>query len=406
MRVIQLVDKLNSGGGVPSFVYDLCFALRETGCDVTLIGILENRSDKKAPYEEMKAAGIDVIELNAPDKKRAIASYVPRLRAALKDAAKEDTVLNMHLKLSVLMGCMASRGLKNISCVETYHNTYLRYHLQFNLLRPFIKKYITVSETSRLELINDFHAPEEKVIAAPNGVDREKLRRLAGVAKTCKPEKQDYLSIVSVGRLSYEKNFAVAMEAMSRVCTPEIRYTMIGDGPDREKVDAARHGNENIVFTGALPRNEVLKHLASADLVIMPSLWEGRSILQMEAMAFDVPLVISDVPGLREPFDEKELAENETWRKCQWGYLVKTNVVGAYRDAVRHFSEHRELHEQMRKKIREITMLQSIQFTANKYLCGYNDAINSRVGGVNQGYRFIPLQSPERFVVAAHGVAA
>ena len=69
MRVIQLVDKLGPSGGVPSLVYDLCFALKDAGCDITLIGILNNKSDKKAPYSELKAAGIEVIELNASSKK-------------------------------------------------------------------------------------------------------------------------------------------------------------------------------------------------------------------------------------------------------------------------------------------------------------------------------------------------
>lgn len=56
MRVIQLVDKLGPSGGVPSFVYDLCFALKDAGCDITLIGILNNKSDKKAPYRNRKKA--------------------------------------------------------------------------------------------------------------------------------------------------------------------------------------------------------------------------------------------------------------------------------------------------------------------------------------------------------------
>ena len=129
MRVIQLVDKLNSGGGVPSFVYDLCFALREAGCDITLIGILKNDSEKKAPYEQLDAAGIDVVELDAPSKKKAIIEYVPKLRETIKSTAgAESAILNMHLKLSVLMGCLASIGLRNVECVETYHNTYLHYH--------------------------------------------------------------------------------------------------------------------------------------------------------------------------------------------------------------------------------------------------------------------------------------
>lgn len=370
MRVIQLVDKLNSGGGVPSFVYDLCFALQEAGCEITLIGILKNDSDKKAPYEELQAAGISVVELDAPSKKKAITHYISKLRDTIKSiAGGEQTILNMHLKLSVLMGCLASIGLKNVKCVETYHNTYLNYHLQFNLMRPFIKKYITVSETSRLELINEFHAPENKVVAAPNGVDREKLRRIAG-----EPLEHDYISIVSVGRFSYEKNFTVPVEALSPICSPSVRYTMIGDGPDREKVDAARHGNDNIVLTGALPRNEVLKHLASADLVIMPSLWEGRSILQLEAMAFDVPLVISDVPGLREPFEEVGLSTGELYRCCKFGYIVRTHDAKSFVAAVKDYLAEPS-NKQMRNAVQQVSLKNDISKTSMQYLTAFSSVI-------------------------------
>ena len=371
MKVIQLVDKLSPSGGVPSFAYDLCFALKEAGCDITLIGILNNDSEKKAPYEELKSAGIDVVELDAPSKKKAIINYIPKLREIIKSIAEDETtILNMHLKLSVLMGCIASIGLRNIKCVETYHNTYLNYHLQFNLMRPFIKKYITVSETSRLELINEFHASENKVIAAPNGVDREKLRAMAG-----KPERHDYLSIVSVGRLSYEKNFAVSVEALASICSPSIRYTMIGDGPDREKVDAARHGNNNIVLIGSLPRNEVLKHLASADIVIMPSLWEGRSILQMEAMAFGVPLIISDVPGLREPLGENELKEGELYRQCEFGFIVSTNMITAYSRALQEMLNNKSFLEHARAYINSKSIEIDMKSTIDKYLSAYNSVI-------------------------------
>ena len=74
----------------------------------------------------------------------------------------------------------------------------------------------------------------------------------------------------------------------------------------------------------------------------MPSLWEGRSILQLEALVLDKPMIISDVPGLRETFNEHKLNPNETMRRCKWGYLVETNNVEAYKEAIISFKENRE----------------------------------------------------------------
>lgn len=376
MKVIQLVDELDLTGGVPVFVYDLALALQKEGCEVIIIRIIEKNAEKKESYDELLAAGIKVISLGANSKINAITKHLSQLRRIIKEISHDEkTILNMHLKLSVLMGCIASAGIKNIVRIETYHNTYLHYHLQFNALRPFIKKYITVSETSRLELINQFNAPADKVLAAPNGVDREKLRKMAGPV-----EKHEYISIVSVGRLSYEKNFTVPVEALSSICSPSVQYTMIGDGPDREKVEAVRNGNEFITLTGSLERKDVFKHLAAADLVIMPSLWEGRSILQLEAMAFDVPLMISDVPGLREPFQENELNSGESYRRCRFGYLVRAKDKCSIREAVEDYVKNKEhVEANMRETVKAISYENDIAKTANRYFLAYCEACKPNV---------------------------
>lgn len=370
MKIFHVIDSLLTGG-VNSFVYDLCAAQKEAGEDVCIIVILKN--DEKADITPVPD-GVPAAYLNAPGKKAAILRYIPKLRKVIKRmAAGEETICNLHLKLSVLMGGLAAAGLKNVRCVETYHNSYRHYHLEFFLMQPFIKKYITVSETARQEMFDRFHAPKDKVIAAPNGIDREMIRRLAG-------EKQEhsFVQLISVGRLSREKNLSVPAEALSDRCNKDLRYEIIGDGEEKAKVEAARKRNEYITLAGTLPRDEVLKHLASADLLIMPSLWEGRSILQLEAMALDLPMIISDVPGLREPFGELPLRGNESWRRCVFGYLVKPKAKEAYLAAVQDFVMHPNLDDDMRPVIEAVSKKNGSEYTVEKYKAAYISVINGR----------------------------
>lgn len=370
MKIIQIIDNLNTAGGVNSFVYDLCIALKDAGQNVTLIGILGDSEKSKTQAMAVKNAGIPVHCLCMHGKKQAIAKGMPKLRALIKEiSGGEPTVCNLHLKLSVLMGGLSTIGLKNVKCVETYHNTYHHYHLEFFFMQPRIKKYITVSETAKKEMFKRFHAPKNKVVAAPNGVDREKLRGMVSRFG----HDGDYLSIISVGRLSYEKNFIVPVKAFSTLCNESIRYTIIGDGLQRQEIEEAAGGNPHIRFMGAVPRQTVLDELAAADIIVMPSLWEGRSILQLEAMAFDLPMILSDVPGLREPFGEKQLELDEKYRICDFGFLVRTNEEEAYKSSVNNFVEKAERRTSIKDFVGQISEVVDLKVTIKKYISVYEE---------------------------------
>lgn len=368
MKVIQIADDLSTGGGVNSFVYDLCYALKEQGCDVSLIGILKKGYEKNPEIAQLRAAGIRVECISAVSKKDAIIHCIGKLKTLIKDIADGDsTVCNLHLKLSVLMGVLATRGLKNVKCVETYHNTYHHYHLQCWVCSSFIKKYICVSETAKEEMHRRFKTPYKKLVAIPNGVSRSRIRTLAKIQEY-KPQKGK-IHIVSVGRLSYEKNFMAPVKAFINVCNENVQYTLVGGGPQEEEIKSIAFSNPYITLTGALSREKTLQILAKADIVVMPSLWEGRSILQLETMALDKPMIISDVPGLREPFQESALDENELFRVCDFGFLVKTNELESYRAAIRFFMNNKNTVDCA--MIREISEQNDMNKVAITYISEY-----------------------------------
>ena len=368
MKVIQIADDLSTGGGVNSFVYDLCYALKEQGCDVSLIGILKKGYDLNSEISQLRAAGIRVECISAVSKKDAIIHCIGKLKTLIKDIADGDsTVCNLHLKLSVLMGVLATRGLKNVKCVETYHNTYHHYHLQCWVCSPFIKKYICVSETAKEEMHRRFKTPYKKLVAIPNGVSRSRIRTLAKIQEY-KPQKGK-IHIVSVGRLSYEKNFMAPVKAFINVCNENVQYTLVGGGPQEEEIKSIAFSNPYITLTGALSREKTLQILAKADIVVMPSLWEGRSILQLETMGLNKPMIISDVPGLREPFQESALDENELFRVCDFGFLVKTNELESYRAAIRFFMNNKNTVDCA--MIREISEQNDMNKVAITYISEY-----------------------------------
>lgn len=365
MKIIQITDH-NGSGGVNSFVYDLCKAQRKKGNEVLFVGLMESSNPSLGELEELKNDGVEVICCRAHSKRDAILHDVKSLREIVRKFSKDKPcIVNLHLKLSVLVGVLACGRMKNVRIVETYHNTYHHYELQYTIMHPWIRHYIAISHTCGLEMKRRFHTKDSQMTVIPNGIDRSAIREVA----LNEPVKlHDGLLFMSVGRLSYEKNIKTPVEAMISLCNKSLRYRIIGDGPQMEEIKTAAKGSPFIEFTGQIPRENVLKELAQADLVIMPSLWEGRSILQLEAMALDKPLMLSDVPALREVFDEESLKENELYRICSWGYLVQTNNLQSYKAAALDFIKHHDKEGKgMAARIREASLQNDMKNVAEQY---------------------------------------
>lgn len=379
MKIIQITDH-NGNGGVNSFVYDLCEAQVKMGNDVLFVSVIDykDRATQEG-LERIAKQGVQIKCIGAENKAEAIFHHIGSLRHIIKDFAGDDPcICNLHLKLSVLMGVLASIGLKNIKIVETYHNNYSFYHLQYAVLHPWIMQYIAISHTCAKEMKKRFHTSDRLMSVIPNGVDREEIRSIA-LAEPL--EKHTGIRFVTVGRLSHEKNITIPVQAFSTFCRKGIEYLVVGDGPEKAAVHRLAANNTYIKFTGELQRKDTLHYLATADIVIMPSLWEGRSILQLEAMSLDKPMMLSDVPALREVFGEEPLAENEMYRKCTWGYLVQTSNIESYRKAAEDFVEiSDEEKREMSRRVGEAALENDIAVVAQKYQTVYKKLVRKVFG--------------------------
>lgn len=131
---------------------------------------------------------------------------------------------------------------------------------------------------------------------ARNGHDRDSLRRAMGV-------EPDDLVLIQVARLDYLKDHATAVRAVERVAArrPEVKLVLIGDGPEREKIEAEvrqRRLGEQIRFLGL--RTDVARLLPAADLFLLTSISEGIPLTVIEAMSAGLPVVSTGVGGVGE----------------------------------------------------------------------------------------------------------
>ncbi|MEU9863966.1 glycosyltransferase family 4 protein [Streptomyces sp. NPDC047971] len=104
--------------------------------------------------------------------------------------------------------------------------------------------------------------------------------------------------VVCVGRLCRQKGQDVLLAAWPAVLGefPTARLVLVGDGPDGERLRAA--APDSVRFAGAV--DDTAPWYRAADLVVLPSRWEGMALAPLEAMASGRPVVVSDVDGARE----------------------------------------------------------------------------------------------------------
>jgi len=113
----------------------------------------------------------------------------------------------------------------------------------------------------------------------------------------------DSLVVGHVGRFSKVKNHQTFVDVAERVSKHfgNVYFLLVGDGALRPQIEmeVTKRGLSNrFVFTGN--RHDVPRMLAAMDVFVMPSLDEGFGLAVAEAQTAGLPVVASDIPGIRE----------------------------------------------------------------------------------------------------------
>lgn len=169
---------------------------------------------------------------------------------------------------------------------------------------------IGVGESVRQALIHNEGLPAVRVGVIHNGIDvsafangvneRWQVRREIGVGA-------GDLVILQVARLDALKDHATALKAIDRVRQqrPDIRLVLVGEGPERERIDALITRLDLSAHVRLLGlRQDVAHLLPAADIFLLSSKSEGIPLTVIEAMAAGLPVVATRVGGLAEVVDD------------------------------------------------------------------------------------------------------
>lgn len=159
--------------------------------------------------------------------------------------------------------------------------------------------------------------PESRIAVVPNAVDLEALDRSAAGADLQAMRQRAGVPpggvlMMSAGRLEENKGFHVLVAALSRVAgrlsgnagaAPSWRLVLAGDGSERNRLErdiGAAGLRDLVMLAGRVDDAELHGWYEAADLFVHPSLYEGSSIVTLEAMAHRCPVVATTAGGLRD----------------------------------------------------------------------------------------------------------
>jgi glycosyltransferase involved in cell wall biosynthesis len=167
---------------------------------------------------------------------------------------------------------------------------------------------IAVSQAVRRAVLEHDPSGEERWTVIYNGIDpRPFERRIDPGAKRRELGVDPATAVIGVvARLSEEKGVDVFLRAAAQLMreVPNVDFVIVGEGPAREALERLAHDlhlTGQVLFLGR--RRDVPEILGALDVLVVPSREESFGLAALEGIAAGVPVVASEVGGLREILD-------------------------------------------------------------------------------------------------------
>ncbi len=185
--------------------------------------------------------------------------------------------------------------------------------LASRLMRPFSVRTETkllrcsgavtaVSERAQRALSEEYGLSNQSIPVLGNGVDSDQFTPSA----SGNPPK----NVLYAGRLAPGKGLLDLVKAAKRVLTarPDWTFTLVGEGPLASRIKRLRRvlgiPASKFALKGFVPPGQMPEEYCNAQIFVLPSYHEGVPTVLLEAMATGLPIVATDVGGVREVLEE------------------------------------------------------------------------------------------------------
>lgn len=267
--------------------------------------IIFTTTDPDEQFEEGVVRLPSVPFFSFDDRRVAYAGFERCLKIARE---YQLDLVHTHTEFSLGMAGRYVAMRMKLPLVHTYHTMYENYtHYIFKgkLLRP-----------KHVQMISKLYCNHVDGVIAPSKMTEMKLREygvtkpIASIATGVELPEVDGTArqqlreqwqmndtdvvLLSLSRLSKEKNIAAVLEAYAKVVqqADNVKLVIVGDGPERSVLEEqARMLNISPLFVGEIEHEEVSRYYQAADLYVNASMSETQGLTYLEAFANRLPVI-------------------------------------------------------------------------------------------------------------------
>ena len=297
MKILQVITRGDTFYGAQSHVLDLCRLLRDQGQEVTAIVGSEGPLTQR-----MKVSGVPYEVL--PSMRRAIRPLedlrcVGELHSRIAHH-RADLVASHSSKAGILTRMASDRA--GVANVFTAHGWSFednvpwwkrRMYLSIERRTPLADHFIAVSDLGKSLALRHRLMNEDRISTVHYGV--------ADVGGKRQRRLPDIFTMTMVAGLRPQKDHATLIRALTRLRDRPWRLNLLGDGPLRGQI------SEQLRAAGLLDRvhmpgavDDVAGYLDRTHVKILTTHYEGLPISILECLSFGMPIIASDVSGVRE----------------------------------------------------------------------------------------------------------
>jgi glycosyltransferase involved in cell wall biosynthesis len=295
MKVLHIIS---SGGmyGAEAVILNMSRMLLEASHS-SVVGVFSNSSNPNLQLHQ--AASKEGLESHLiPCRGQLDRSAIAAIRnLAIQTGADVVHAHGFKADIYVVLA-LRGRGIPFVSTCHTWYDNDLMVTLYGKLDRLVLRSFarvVAVSDEVRQRLLKA-GVRDERIRMVRNGID---LRPFDGANPSLRDEAGESVLMVGlIGRLAWEKGVDVFLQAAARVLAESsaAKFVVVGEGPDRERLDRLIDQLEIRGTVSMLGRRDDMPAVyASLDIMVSSSRQEGLPMAILEGMASSLPLVASAV---------------------------------------------------------------------------------------------------------------
>lgn len=361
MKLLHVISSLETGGA-QKLVGDLLPVINsQPDIETRLIVFRKTGS----PIEKtIIDKGIEIVSLEcSPKSPGALLKLLPHLRWA--------DVVHAHL-FPINYQMAIANILAGKPLVFTEHSTHNR-RRDKKWLRPAEKwmysRYAAVGCISKA--VNDNlrkwigqKTAGEKLHTIENGVDLSSFKDIQSISKE-KLFGREGTAVLMISRFVDAKDQPTLIKSIAKIDDKDVFAVLVGDGPRREEFEQLARDlgiSDRVLFLGT--RSDIPDIIGASDIGVQSSNWEGFGLTAVEMMAGGLPVIASDVEGLKQVVEDA-------------GLLFPKGDDDLLAEAILSLLKNKDLYSLTSQSCRKKASAYSIERTAEVYIRLYRDLLNT-----------------------------